>query len=1287
MPSDKQKREADTLKKKKALAEKKKADMEKLRKEREIARKTAAKVAKEAKDRREASKAAAAAKKKEAPQQQETEIRQQQEKRGMTNNPQSIKKVALSPRIRGSKRDSASTTSSVTSAATQGERHRAKITDPPILEKKIGEDFETAIGLEGQREGEVSVGSGTKVPYTPNDLEPNNDTGRSIVDDAKFVTESVDMDFSKDDTKRDPNVLLQKVQDKILLCNTTPDDLDAIRFLTIIENFKVSNFGHIFGEKGFPSKAEHPEILGVKRLYRSTLAIRRIEMNLPQDCWFDEPWQMGPDQEQSLLSKYKAKSAAIEAAKNFAALKLKDSNEEEAKGADDVVPAGAAAGKETSLTLSERLKAANNQTEKDIMYKYWENYGQFGDRKPRKTGPYSKDIYVNAPAFTSYDIAHKDDSKGKKKMLDGMNAFDTGFEKSVGFFTRDKRATVPVITAFISKLLASTSSLGIMEEQNMMKLVYRFANTSPERFTSHWNYQSATLCVCPGTRLWLVANLVVGARWAIVLPSKLGPEPRVKPATTPKVGMKSGILNLKNRTTGILNRARAGTPASNRRTTTSGNFRFSPEVNAKYILSPTEEITSKAPRPHNTFVTIKTAPLDEGGAAGEKFVLKQMHEILENFWSVDPTLVLYPFPGKVQHSRHVLPYERRHTRPPLSRKYREIVSLQELKRYTDRVLVYTTKCSYINLFLGHSKPIEEVYNADVDYHVTNNQMRVIIKDIQAPAFTTVAWLVGMDPKTTNCADLTETLREYPQFRNLPIFVKIQQLKIEKTDERYDYGHPERTDVVSIQCAKHLRHTSFKACQKTFNSTKPRDVQNRPNGTKATCVEWWGDNNSPVPIRSKVKKARLAKEKHRKWLDSVVRMPLGMVKDLHIPLEIEGEGEINLHQVVMSLRSSVCYNCTIFQAVNKNRVTGDIIALCHAGYEEEASEIIDNLATLCIERFGQQTKRWFSQEAIDEANMQVYDRASNTIKVDEDKLQEELDIFASFGDQYTEADRQRAEMNGETLPIYEGGFDSDTSSDDEEPKQKKVFDLQLLIQLAPCTAGAVGMDDHNSIGTGATGLTNATRDIRQGVSDEKFDPIIDTDHITVVSAVTENTQYASPQHSKESSVISGNGSFRRGSSPTSSLRTPMDLEKTEANDNTAEGTNGRIDDSQEEGKSDHGQENDDDETMSEAEDHAKEGKKGGGRGGARGGRGRGRGEGSDFFSLQRERARQGGNYKHNGTDSPINPITEETTKTIVQNNNNIARSNSDQEQQQTAIGTTDNVSTSLRQTGVTENATG
>ena len=38
--------------------------------------------------------------------------------------------------------------------------------------------------------------------------------GYAFLDNAKFVTESVDMDFSKDNIQRNPMVLLHKVQDK-----------------------------------------------------------------------------------------------------------------------------------------------------------------------------------------------------------------------------------------------------------------------------------------------------------------------------------------------------------------------------------------------------------------------------------------------------------------------------------------------------------------------------------------------------------------------------------------------------------------------------------------------------------------------------------------------------------------------------------------------------------------------------------------------------------------------------------------------------------------------------------------------------------------------------------------------------------------------------------------------------------------------------------------------------------------------------------------------------------------
>ena len=86
--------------------------------------------------------------------------------------------------------------------------------------------------------------------------------------------------------------------------------------------------------------------------------------------------------------------------------------------------------------------------------------------------------------------------------------------------------------------------------------------------------------------------------------------------------------------------------------------------------------------------------------------------------------------------------------------------------------------------------------------------------------------------------------------------------------------------------------------------------------------------------------------------------------------------------------------------------------------------------MCNKRFCQKTTRWFTQEAVEEAKIQVYDQVTNTIEVDKTELNAETELFTSFGDPTTEAVRRRAQANGETLPAYDGGFDSDTSSDDE-----------------------------------------------------------------------------------------------------------------------------------------------------------------------------------------------------------------------------------------------------------------
>ena len=125
--------------------------------------------------------------------------------------------------------------------------------------------------------------------------------------------------------------------------------------------------------------------------------------------------------------------------------------------------------------------------------------------------------------------------------------------------------------------------------------------------------------------------------------------------------------------------------------------------------------------------------------------------------------------------------------------------------------------------------MDELMNKDVKYQVVNDQIQFIVKDVQAPQSVTVVRLVGMDPGTTNCKELVEILRGFQQFLKILIQIKIQQLRIRKDNNKFDLNHPQCVKVVMIQCTHHLHKTIQKALRKTFNSTKPKDIENRLNG--------------------------------------------------------------------------------------------------------------------------------------------------------------------------------------------------------------------------------------------------------------------------------------------------------------------------------------------------------------------------------------------------------------------------------------------------------------------------
>ena len=243
-------------------------------------------------------------------------------------------------------------------------------------------------------------------------------------------------------------------------------------------------------------------------------------------------------------------------------------------------------------------------------------------------------------------------------MIDGVKEFDKTFQKYKLFSIQDIKVTSTVITNFIIKLIKNPKLWDILEVQSKVKVLYRLANTSLEVFTAHWTYQSANLIQSPATRVWLAANTALGSNWSILDQEKLGPKPIVAPPTA-KV-RKTGIMNIKNQNSpgygGTGHTMNQSTPkptgmlrpaSTTRRKTAMGNFRFSTEVTVENNFTSTEYLTVKAPRPHETFITMRTPLLEEGGNIGKKFVMETFNTACEYLWEVDPTMVLYPYLGKI----------------------------------------------------------------------------------------------------------------------------------------------------------------------------------------------------------------------------------------------------------------------------------------------------------------------------------------------------------------------------------------------------------------------------------------------------------------------------------------------------------------------------------------------------------------------------------------------------------------------------------------------------------------
>ena len=135
-----------------------------------------------------------------------------------------------------------------------------------------------------------------------------------------------------------------------------------------------------------------------------------------------------------------------------------------------------------------------------------------------------------------------------------------------------------------------------------------------------------------------------------------------------------------------------------------GQFRFHKSAMKKLVIAANFS-RAKVPRVYNTFFSFQTCVIKEGYAAGEALVVQQFHIFFDLILAADPSIVFYAYPGRVAHSRLIIPYSADHILPKVigkKKKLQQLTTKPELLRYCNRCNVYPDSSTWMNFWIGHT---------------------------------------------------------------------------------------------------------------------------------------------------------------------------------------------------------------------------------------------------------------------------------------------------------------------------------------------------------------------------------------------------------------------------------------------------------------------------------------------------------------------------------------------------------------------------------------------------------
>ena len=625
----------------------------------------------------------------------------------------------------------------------------------------------------------------------------------------------------------------------------------------------------------------------------------------------------------------------------------------------------------------------------------------------------------------------------------------------------DESITRQIYGSFIKYTLKKVNVTIVM--QKAQYAILRLAKTSPEVFEKYWVYQpNPRIINCNIAYLWLEINDKIGSYWKIKYPSQL--PTRLQTATQldknkyeTRQSKGGTFLNIK------------------------GNRNQGPP-------SPMD-VTKLERREFCTFVTLISSTVSESESKAKNNFLGELNHVVSLCATAHKNFVIYPFPREemdihkkltVYSAKNLLKHTYR------SSKHKKIKEWHQLSDYCLTLpWLRENKNGSMIMLIGHDKPFQEWAN---DHAFIENMKKARVSlhanNIQYYETIIIGWLVCAHTPTMDFHEMSKSLAHNPLFENVPIECKLVEYKPYPT-----YKAPKgmrKLFVAGILTAKdkekkHIQ-SADKRCKYVFNKKTLLAAKNRPQGANLKYINYPGSSGGIlIPTRS-LSSIREAITKHKKYMDICVTVEFPSIQDINATILYQ-DNYISLLQVLSCLRTQNHWECPMFSQVHYGKKAGEYIGICHPTESQEAMLIAQNLASLCIEKFGIDAKVWFTYEANQQFEDVKLDKKTN--KLIDNSICEYKDIVKPINARLSDAQRMRLEETGDQEAIKETlesddeneyysdedqGNEYNFEKENAEFEQEYEFNLDLLFNLEPPSTRQGVYQCDKSLDTLATGAT-------------------------------------------------------------------------------------------------------------------------------------------------------------------------------------------------------------------------